>query len=155
MASKTMTAPWSSTTPSQPPRNTDTGAASTSSSGGLSTPAKAAIGASVGGVALIALVVLALFFWRKRKSQHAPYHQTNQEVHEDHAAETGPYTRAELAADNDIASDNEQQHVGHSLSTHKDAHELVSNVGTRPTAAHTSSVEISAEAVRIGEPERR
>jgi hypothetical protein len=107
-------------------------------------------------MALIALVILALFFWRKRKSRQASYHQTNQKVYEDDAAETGPYAKAELAADNDIASDNGQQHVKHPLFARGNASKLASNVDTvELPVAHSSPVEMSAEAVRIGVPGRR
>jgi hypothetical protein len=43
-----------------------------SKSGGLSTGAKAGIGAGTGGVALIALLVLGFFLLRRRKSRQAP-----------------------------------------------------------------------------------
>ncbi|KAH7374342.1 hypothetical protein BKA66DRAFT_572299 [Pyrenochaeta sp. MPI-SDFR-AT-0127] len=51
------------------------------SSSGLSRSAQAAVGASIGGVALIAFVVLGLFLWRRRKQRQArssPPHESYQ-----------------------------------------------------------------------------
>lgn len=45
----------------------------------MSTAAKAGIGAAVGGAVLIALVVLGLVFWRKRKQQF-PHHAIPHEI---------------------------------------------------------------------------
>jgi hypothetical protein len=41
----------------------------TPSSSGLSTPVKTVIGAALGGIVLITLIVLGLFLWRKRKQK--------------------------------------------------------------------------------------
>ncbi|OAL48309.1 hypothetical protein IQ07DRAFT_96181 [Pyrenochaeta sp. DS3sAY3a] len=52
------------------------------SSGGLSPAVQGAIGGAVGGVALIAFIVLGLFFWRRRRQrQFRPSHEVH-EVHE-------------------------------------------------------------------------
>ncbi|KAF2686252.1 hypothetical protein K458DRAFT_441817 [Lentithecium fluviatile CBS 122367] len=50
----------------------DSSSSSNSNSGGLSTGAKAAIGASIGGIALIALIVLGLFLLRRRRRSPTP-----------------------------------------------------------------------------------
>ncbi|KAJ4298222.1 hypothetical protein N0V90_006121 [Kalmusia sp. IMI 367209] len=89
-------------TPGTPqPSSSETSA----SSGGLSTGAKAGIGAAVGGVALIALVVLGLFLFRRRKRRVAsttesttPYAQAySDEVGEGTATKYGHVGVAEKA----------------------------------------------------------
>jgi LPXTG-motif cell wall-anchored protein len=70
--------PPSSSSSSSDPSNTTTSSSSSgsssSSSSGLSTGAKAGIGAGIGGAILIALVVLGLFLFRRRKQRSTAMH---------------------------------------------------------------------------------
>ncbi|ORY11899.1 hypothetical protein BCR34DRAFT_601019 [Clohesyomyces aquaticus] len=75
LPTSTATSPSSQTATNPPPSTTPSSSPSpppSPSSGGLSTGAKAGIGAGVGIAALIALVVIGLVFWRRRK-RNAPY----------------------------------------------------------------------------------
>ncbi|CAO2651592.1 Nn.00g041620.m01.CDS01 [Neocucurbitaria sp. VM-36] len=69
-----------STTAPSSTSSTEPSASNPDSSSGLSRGAQAAIGASIGGVALIALIVLGLFLWRRRKQRQMhsyPPHELN------------------------------------------------------------------------------
>jgi LPXTG-motif cell wall-anchored protein len=69
--------PPSSSSSSSDPSNTATtssSSGSSSSSSGLSTGAKAGIGAGIGGAVLIALVILGLFLFRRRKQRSTAMH---------------------------------------------------------------------------------
>ncbi|KAF1917272.1 hypothetical protein BDU57DRAFT_159420 [Ampelomyces quisqualis] len=77
IATATSTPALATSSLSSPTASAD--AQSNASSSGLSTVAKSGIGAAVGGVVLIALVALGLFFWRKRKQQF-PQHVIPQET---------------------------------------------------------------------------
>ena len=65
----------------------------------MSTGAKAGIGAGVGLVALIALVVLGLFLWRRKQNRkHIPYSQDQKTYPQGYAppAEMGDASRQEM-----------------------------------------------------------
>jgi LPXTG-motif cell wall-anchored protein len=76
----TSTPPSSSSGSSDPSNTTTTtttsssGSSSSPSSSGLSTGAKAGIGAGIGGAVLIALVLLGLFLFRRRKQRSTTMH---------------------------------------------------------------------------------
>lgn len=87
---------------SSPTKRPGSSSNKSSSSSGLSTGAKAAIGASIGGVAVIALVVLGLFLVRRRKRRQVESSTPTEPMYEamnDQAHPPPPLTKYEMHQD--------------------------------------------------------
>ena len=93
----TATSAFSGPSPTDSPLPSSTLDSPSSHSGGMSTGTKAAIGGAVGGVVLIALIILGLFFWRRRKWTHRPPVETAIAPNSHPLA--GPTTKYELNHD--------------------------------------------------------